>query len=116
MARPAVQSLTIETMVINRFTGVDGARKARGLVVVIDVLRAFTVSAYALAGGARECLLVSTTAEARVLHDQVPGPLICAEGEALPVAGLPIRDSTTQSQRAARKAHLPSHASPPGPS
>ncbi|MEA2655655.1 MAG: 2-phosphosulfolactate phosphatase [Chloroflexota bacterium] len=95
-----MQSLTIEAMVINRLTGVDGARKARGLVVVIDVLRAFTVSAYALAGGARECLLVSTTAEARALHDRVPGSLICAEEEALPVPGIPISNSPTQIQAA----------------
>jgi len=33
--------------------GIEGARQARGLAIVIDVLRSFTVSAYALAGGAR---------------------------------------------------------------
>jgi len=33
-------------------TGLEGARHARGVVVVIDVLRSFTVSAYRLAGGA----------------------------------------------------------------
>ena len=83
-------------MVINRVTGVDGARTARGVVVVIDVLRSFTVSAYALAGGARECLLVSTTEEARALHDRIPGSLICAEEGALPVPGIPISNSPTQ--------------------
>ena len=64
--------------------------------MVIDVLRSFTVSAYALAGGARECLLVATTAEARALHDRIPGSLICAEEEALPVPGIPISNSPTQ--------------------
>jgi 2-phosphosulfolactate phosphatase len=83
-------------MVINRLVGVDGARKARGLVVVIDVLRAFTVSAYALAGGATECLLVPTTAEARALHEKIPGSLISAEEGALPVPGIPISNSPTQ--------------------
>jgi 2-phosphosulfolactate phosphatase len=83
-------------VLINRLVGVDGARKARGLVVVIDVLRAFTVSAYALAGGARECLLVPTTAEARALHEQIPGSMISAEEEALPVLGIPISNSPTQ--------------------
>jgi len=48
-------------------TGIEGAREARGIAVVIDVLRSFTVSAYALAGGARECRLVTTTDEARAL-------------------------------------------------
>jgi 2-phosphosulfolactate phosphatase len=85
-------------LVISRLTGVDGARQARGVVVVIDVLRSFTVSAYALAGGARECLLVSTTEAARALHDKIPGSLICAEEEALPVPGIPISNSPTQIQ------------------
>jgi 2-phosphosulfolactate phosphatase len=95
-ARPASQSLTIESMVIDRLTGLDGAGKARGFVVVIDVLRSFTVSAYALAGGARECLLVSTIDAALALHEGIPGSLICAEEGALPVPGIPISNSPTQ--------------------
>src|SRR5438045_7283909 len=76
-------------------TGIDGARQARGTVVVIDVLRAFTVSAYALAGGARECRLVRTVAEARELAARTPGAVICAEEEALPVEGIAISNSPT---------------------
>src|ERR1700694_84736 len=83
-------------MEIIHLTGMDGARHAQGLVVVIDVLRAFTVSAYALAGGAREVLLVSTVAEARALHAQIPGSVLSAEQEALPVPGVPISNSPTQ--------------------
>jgi 2-phosphosulfolactate phosphatase len=77
-------------------TGIDGARNARGLVVVIDVLRAFTVSAYALAGGARECRLVTQTAEAIALAKIIPGALICAEEDGLPIPGIPISNSPTQ--------------------
>ena len=77
-------------------TGIDGAREARGIVVVIDVLRSFTVSAYALAGGARECRLVPTVAEARALSTSLPGSLLCAEEDALPVEGIPIHNSPTQ--------------------
>jgi len=76
-------------------TGIEGARRARGTVVVIDVLRSFTVSAYALAGGARECRLVKTVAEARALGDATPGALLCAEEDALPVEGIPISNSPT---------------------
>jgi 2-phosphosulfolactate phosphatase len=82
-------------------TGIDGAPRARGTVVVIDVLRSFTVSAYALAGGARECLLVPTVTQARALHDQIPGSIVSAEEEALPVAGIPISNSPTQIKAAA---------------
>src|SRR5438128_1749655 len=73
-------------------TGIEGAREARGTVVVIDVLRSFTVSAYALAGGARECRLVKTVAEARALAARIPGAVVSAEEDALPGAGFPPSD------------------------
>jgi len=76
-------------------TGIDGAMHAQGTVVVIDVLRSFTVSAYALADGARECRLVKTVAEARDLAAATPGSVLCAEEGALPVAGIPISNSPT---------------------
>ena len=100
------QASPSKSVVINKLVGLDGARQARGVVVVIDVLRAFTVSAYALAGGARECLLVSSTAEARALHDEIPGSLICAEEEALPVPGIPISNSPTQIKAADLKGRV----------
>lgn len=63
--------------------------------MVIDVLRSFTVSAYALAGGARECRLVRTIEEARVLAARTPDSVLSAEEDALPVAGIPISNSPT---------------------
>jgi 2-phosphosulfolactate phosphatase len=77
-------------------TGVEGARAARGVVVVIDVIRSFTVSAYALAGGARECLLVSTIDEALALAQRIPDSIISAEEHGLPVVGIAISNSPTQ--------------------
>ncbi len=76
--------------------GVDGARRALGVVVIIDVLRAFTVSAYALARGARECRLTTEVDEALRLAAQIPGSLISAEVDGLPIAGIPISNSPTQ--------------------
>ncbi|GAC1508762.1 MAG: 2-phosphosulfolactate phosphatase [Candidatus Dormibacteraceae bacterium] len=81
-------------------TGIDGARQARGIAVVIDVIRSFTVSAYALTGGARECRLVKTTDEARALAARIPGALISAEEDTLPIAGIPISNSPTQVSQA----------------
>jgi 2-phosphosulfolactate phosphatase len=76
--------------------GIEGARAATsGAVVVIDVLRAFTVSAFALAGGARECLLVPTVDEARALAESIPGALISAEENTLPIPGIDISNSPT---------------------
>jgi 2-phosphosulfolactate phosphatase len=77
-------------------TGIEGARNARGVVVVIDVLRSFTVSAYALAGGARECLLVPTVDEALRLARRIPDAIVCAEENALPIPGIAISNSPTQ--------------------
>jgi 2-phosphosulfolactate phosphatase len=75
--------------------GLEGARAARGTVVVIDVLRAFTVSAYALAGGARECRLVGEVAQAEALAERLPGAVVSAEVEGLPVPGIAISNSPT---------------------
>jgi 2-phosphosulfolactate phosphatase len=77
-------------------TGGEGARSAHGVVVVIDVLRSFTVSAFALAGGARECRLVSSVDDARTLARQIPGAVLCAEENALPIPGIAISNSPTQ--------------------
>lgn len=76
--------------------GVAGARGARGLAVVIDVLRAFSVSAYALAGGASECLLVTDIEHARALALTIPGSVISAEIDGLPIEGIPISNSPTR--------------------
>jgi 2-phosphosulfolactate phosphatase len=84
------------TLRIIHTTGIEGARRAHGTVVVIDVLRSFTVSAFAFAGGARECRLVPTTAEARALASSIPGALLCAEEDALPIEGIAISNSPTQ--------------------
>ena len=81
-------------------TGIEGARNARGIAVVIDVLRSFTVTAYALAGGAQEGRLVTTTDEARALAAAIPGSLLSAEENALPLPGIAISNSPTQIQAA----------------
>jgi 2-phosphosulfolactate phosphatase len=93
--RPVARRQHQPVQIVHAF-GVDGARGARGVVVVIDVLRSFTVSAYALAGGARECILVPTVDEARKLAQQIPGAIISAEENALPIPGIEISNSPTQ--------------------
>jgi 2-phosphosulfolactate phosphatase len=75
--------------------GLAGARAAHGVVVVIDVLRAFTVTAYAFAGGAVECRLVAGVEEALELSRRFPRSVVSAEVEGLPVDGIPISNSPT---------------------
>ncbi len=87
-------------------TGLDGARHARGIAVVIDVLRSFTVSAYALAGGARECRLVTATDEAVAMAAGTPGALISAEENGLPIPGIAISNSPTQIKAADLKGRV----------
>jgi 2-phosphosulfolactate phosphatase len=82
-------------MRIVQAAGVDGARDARGVVIVIDVLRAFTVSAYALAGGAREVLYVADLERAHKVASGIPGAVLSAEVGGLPVAGVKISNSPT---------------------
>jgi len=93
---PGLWKFTIPTVEVRHAVGADGARAAEGVVVVVDVLRAFTLSAYALAGGARECLLVRTVDDARRLGASTPDSLVSAEVDTLPVEGIAISNSPTQ--------------------
>ena len=82
-------------MLVLHADGVAGAAAARGTVVVIDVIRAFSVSAYALAAGATECWLVGDLDRGRDLAGRLEGALLSAEIEGLPVEGIPISNSPT---------------------
>lgn len=55
------------------------AQEARGVVIVIDVIRAFTVAAYAFAAGAQRLWLVRTTDEAFALRQREPQALLAGE-------------------------------------
>jgi len=65
-------------MDIKRAT-LDTCAQATGIVVVIDVLRAFTTAAFAFAAGARDIALVSSVEEALALREANPGSLIMGE-------------------------------------
>jgi len=47
----------------------DGAEQATGSVAIIDVFRAFTTAAVALANGASKIVMVGTVEEALALRD-----------------------------------------------
>lgn len=77
------------------------AEQARGVVVVIDVLRAFTVAAYALAGGARELLLVRTVEEALSLRaNYFPDALLAGEVDGRMIPGFDLNNSPVMMQSA----------------
>ena len=60
---------------VNRLEAVE----AQGVVIVIDVIRAFTVAAYAFAGGAHRLWLVRTIDEAFALREREPQALLAGE-------------------------------------
>jgi 2-phosphosulfolactate phosphatase len=62
-----------------RYFTLADAHLAEGVVVVIDVLRAFTTAAYALAKGACKIYPVGTIEEALMLKAEIPGSLIMGE-------------------------------------
>jgi 2-phosphosulfolactate phosphatase len=56
-----------------RYTNLEDCHTAGGVVILIDVLRAFSTAAYAFSRGAREILLVSTVEEALSLKSSLSG-------------------------------------------
>jgi len=57
----------------------NGAAQASGVVIVIDVIRAFTVASYAFAGGAQNLWLVRSVEEAQALRVHRPDALLAGE-------------------------------------
>jgi 2-phosphosulfolactate phosphatase len=78
---------------------VAGARSARGLTVVIDVFRAFSVAAHAFARGARTIIPVADLGEARELRRQHPDWLLIGERHARPLPGFDCGNSPTELAR-----------------
>jgi len=58
---------------------VEGASRAEGTVVIVDVFRAFTTAAVALARGARQIILVADPREALSLRERGLGELVMGE-------------------------------------
>ena len=69
---------------------------ATGVVLVIDVLRAFSTAAYAFEAGAQSICLVSSVDEALRLKSQHPGWLTLGEVAGLPPPGFDFGNSPAQ--------------------
>jgi 2-phosphosulfolactate phosphatase len=75
---------------------VAGARGARGLAVVIDVFRAFSVAAYAHAWGARSIVPVASVDRARSLKAADPHAVLIGERHARKLPGFDCGNSPTE--------------------
>jgi len=78
---------------IHRRSLLAGAADAHGIVVVIDVLRAFSCSALMFHYGIRDLALVRTPEEALGFRDRDPDYLVAGEVKGLKVEGFDIGNS-----------------------
>jgi 2-phosphosulfolactate phosphatase len=78
------------------YTSNDTCHTATGVVVVIDVIRAFSNAAYAFSVGAESITLVSGVEEAIKLKTLIPGSLVMGEVGGLPPEGFDFGNSPTE--------------------
>ena len=77
------------------YTDLEDCHTAQGVVIVIDVLRAFSTAAYAFARGAKEVILVSTVEEALSLKSTISPSKAMGEVEGLRPEGFEFGNSPT---------------------
>lgn len=82
-------------MKFNRLT-LDTCHTATGIVLIIDVLRAFSTAAYAFSRGAKQVHLVSGVQEALDLKAQLPNARAMGEVGGLPPEGFDFGNSPTR--------------------
>jgi len=75
---------------------VAGARAARGIAVIIDVFRAFSVECYAFARGAALSIPVAEVEAARELKRAYPNAILLGERHARPLPGFDCGNSPTE--------------------
>jgi 2-phosphosulfolactate phosphatase len=78
------------------YSTLETCHTARGFVIVIDVLRAFSNAAYAFSRGAKEIILVSTVEEALGLKSQLSNTKVMGEVGGLPPVGFDFGNSPAQ--------------------
>ncbi len=80
-------------MEIHRLSLLDGAKKARGLTVIIDVFRAFTTAAYVMNNGAKRIIPVETVEEAFQMKRNNPKVILMGERSGKQVHGFDYGNS-----------------------
>lgn len=80
--------------------GIEGARRAKGLTVVIDVFRAFTVAPFVIAGGAARVVPVAEERLARDLKQRDPSILLMGERGCVKLPGFDFGNSPTEVEHA----------------
>src|SRR5688572_19737872 len=78
------------------YTTLETCQTATGVVLIIDVLRAFSNAAYAFSRGVKEIILVSKVREALELKSKIPNSKAMGEVGGLPPKGFDFGNSPTQ--------------------
>lgn len=87
-------------MNIHILDGIEGAKKAKGLTVIIDVFRAFTVSCYAFDAGVKTIIPVASLKEAYTLKKEHPSFYLVGERDGIMPDGFDFGNSPHQISRA----------------
>jgi 2-phosphosulfolactate phosphatase len=80
------------------YANLESCHAASGVVIVVDVIRAFTNAAFAFARGAKEIRPVSTVEEALKRKAEIPNSLACGEVGGIPPEGFDFGNSPTHTQ------------------
>ena len=80
-------------MKIKNLKLLEGARKAKGLTVIIDVFRAYTTAAYLFANQAEKIFIVSRVETARKLKEELDNPVLIGERRGIKVEGFDFNNS-----------------------
>ena len=78
------------------YTSLETCHTASDVVLIIDVLRAFSTAAYAFSRGAKEIHLVSTVEEALEMKSRIPNSKAMGEVGGLPPEGFDFGNSPTR--------------------
>lgn len=74
----------------------EGAKKARGITVIIDVFRAFSVECYAIDAGASRIIATDSTDEAFRLKKKYTNSLLAGERDEKKISGFNFGNSPTE--------------------
>lgn len=75
---------------------IEGSKKAKGVVVIIDVLRAFTTDAYIANNGAKQIIPVGTVEEAFRIKKDHPDYILIGERNGIKIEGFDYGNSPAE--------------------
>jgi 2-phosphosulfolactate phosphatase len=104
-------------MKIKTFKFLEGAAKAEGLTVIIDVFRAYTTAAYLFANQAEKIFIVSKVETARTLKEELDNPVLIGERKGIKIEDFDFNNSPyfiSQNDFAGRKIILSTSAGTKG--